>query len=734
MTVLLLACLALLGPGLAAADGTREASWECLEGSVVPEDAQERMQLERCCMARRMWQEIEETGGCGGRSGITVNSNEDCRIAEALCRECLSFQIVRNATAGEGATTAAPEAGPMGAWLATQGDQAQSPVLAELDPTALQMRCALSQPMMTSERVCTDSVTDAGLAIVFVSGLLLLALSTAGAYLFDAFSLPALATRLTRPLEAVPPSSDRGSWLERALGGPCTPVGAPTELPTSPGRGRSPTFQAEAEGRSPPQSAQSAQSALRMAAAASPPPALASEPSWPEEGKPEKEGKAEQEVPRLAMLLQAAVGPSLHEPPKWAPAPGLWPPRLAAVWGFRKVFLRVACFALLVKLAQIVVCAVLTLRRGAPGLVLESVACVLPFLWCWVRSRPPSDTTAGIPFEVAYGGPCSRLPRFTVFALATVALELYSALDAAAEVASAPCFTEPWRLVVPYCMGILVAVLRAYSALLGLRLQEELAHACRRVLPVSQDMLDFSQDPQAPAEACDVGDVECSIGDGPLGGFSAPPTPSELALHASVEASVQAEFEKAPNDRRAPLPLDELDTSRFALPRQDDGPEEPPLRCAARCRRRLGKRCFLRFAVVTILITAASAAIVARMLRPDPAAQELPSSCATAQNATATCSDFSIVGQSYWDSAVGASLMSTADTLEDCCAGCDQVNGCQAWMFEHAARKCRWIAFREEPCTSNPGDLSCRCLSHFGRAFGFKPTSQIIWVQRGGSS
>jgi len=112
--------------------------------------------------------------------------------------------------------------------------------------------------------------------------------------------------------------------------------------------------------------------------------------------------------------------------------------------------------------------------------------------------------------------------------------------------------------------------------------------------------------------------------------------------------------------------------------------------------------------------------------------EKLPSSCATAQNGTATCSHFEAVGDHLWDASVNDLLSGSADSQDDCCRGCDSLSDCQGWMYEHMAKSCRWIRFLEQPCASAPGDLSCRCVTHYGMTFGFKPTSQIVWVKRPG--
>merc|ERR1719343_1590337 len=111
--------------------------------------------------------------------------------------------------------------------------------------------------------------------------------------------------------------------------------------------------------------------------------------------------------------------------------------------------------------------------------------------------------------------------------------------------------------------------------------------------------------------------------------------------------------------------------------------------------------------------------------------QPLPSACATAQNATATCSRFESIGEAELSGrSRGASIATAAKSMQDCCSSCDGLEGCQAWMFESTHGRCRLIRFKEEPCEEEPGDLRCRCMTHSGTSFGFKPTSQIVWLSQ----
>lgn len=81
--------------------------------------------------------------------------------------------------------------------------------------------------------------------------------------------------------------------------------------------------------------------------------------------------------------------------------------------------------------------------------------------------------------SVAYWGPWHSLPRFTTYAVCTIGTEIYSTLVAALAVARLPCDASVLAGVLLYCIGLLVAVVRAYCAVLALRLQEPTRNASR---------------------------------------------------------------------------------------------------------------------------------------------------------------------------------------------------------------------------------------------------------------
>ena len=76
--------------------------------------------------------------------------------------------------------------------------------------------------------------------------------------------------------------------------------------------------------------------------------------------------------------------------------------------------------------------------------------------------------------SVAYWGPWLNVPRFTTYAVCTICTEIYSTLMAALAVAQLPCNASPLAGVLLYCVGLFVAVARAYCAVLALRLQDDL--------------------------------------------------------------------------------------------------------------------------------------------------------------------------------------------------------------------------------------------------------------------
>jgi hypothetical protein len=350
--------------------------------------------------------------------------------------------------------------------------------------------------------------------------------------------------------------------------------------------------------------------------------------------------------------------------------------------------------ALAMRLVQIALCASLELERSGVALGVEAGLCLLTWLWCWIGSRMPTVADYGIPARAAHGGPCGRLPRFTTFALVTAMCELYSTAATAWAVAGAPCGNSVLQLALPYCIGVAAVAARVYSALLALRVQDEFNGATARVMPaaaVDMDDIEF-----------DLGAVACGPGPRKAGdsqgcGWQEPTKPAPSPKAVNAESAARGAFDC--------------------------------LRCQV-CGWSSRTACLMRLVLLAVVVVAVASVWMARAMGSGEApAEKPPSSCAPAQNGTSTCVPFEYVGRKLWDQATGRSHADMADTMEDCCAGCDGIEECQAWIFEGPAKRCRWIRFQEEPCLGNPGDLNCRCITHFGMTFGFKPTSQIIWVK-----
>eukprot|EP00435_Cladocopium_sp_Y103_P042087 s2313_g11.t1 len=162
---------------------------------------------------------------------------------------------------------------------------------------------------------------------------------------------------------------------------------------------------------------------------------------------------------------------------------------VAALW---TIFLPVSSVAVLARVALIIAYRV-ALPRQLPvaRAVLELFLALVPFLWCVCRVRSASAA------QVAFCGPGSRCQRFTSFALVTVAAEMYSTICASMAVATTPCGASPWPPLLFYCLGVMVTVLRCYSSVLAVRLQDFAAGTCRRaqssrvngLIPVSVQMV-----------------------------------------------------------------------------------------------------------------------------------------------------------------------------------------------------------------------------------------------------
>merc|ERR1711907_736711 len=121
--------------------------------------------------------------------------------------------------------------------------------------------------------------------------------------------------------------------------------------------------------------------------------------------------------------------------------------------------------------------------------------------------------------------------------------------------------------------------------------------------------------------------------------------------------------------------------------------------------------------VLGIIVAGSIAAVVSAFyFRAGEVDEAPPSACATAQNSTTTCEFYEQLGSS-----IGG-----VNALDDCCRGCDELDGCQGWIFDGATTMCRWIKFTEQPCATTPDKASCRCMTHSGIVFGYRPTRKIV--------
>jgi len=351
---------------------------------------------------------------------------------------------------------------------------------------------------------------------------------------------------------------------------------------------------------------------------------------------------------------------------------------------------------------------------------------VVPFLWNAWNSRP-SNTTSGVPVGAAYWGPCQRFPRFTSYAVLTILMELYSTGVAAMAVAVAPCDAAPWKGVVLYCSGVLVAVARAYSAVVALRLQDELAAACRKVVPLKEEDLAS----EGKVFGLTTGDIQFGLdcGEGVGMNFEAEASAPQPVMESRL---VENEEPKGGICRWLSLSLPE-DSDKV---RNINDPD--PMACAflpAWCcpvlRRRLaGKRWYVWAGIALFLASAVVSALVVRTaVGQAPREPEQMSSCGVGQNATSTGLDYAYVGQNLYDD-TGEAKMDMANSVDACCQGCDSITNCQAWIYERVGKRCRWIRFIDEVCHENPGDLRCRCTAHSETVFGFKPKMKPVWLRR----
>jgi len=414
-------------------------------------------------------------------------------------------------------------------------------------------------------------------------------------------------------------------------------------------------------------------------------------------------------------------------------SPTVWPPRLARVWGLRSVFIVVASLGVLLRMLHIALCSVHTLEGHEAALfaTIESLFCLLPFGWCVAYSRRPRLSAGGIPDSVVNAYFILKAPRFSTFVAALALFEVYSTITSGIVVNKAPCDVPAWKTILLCAFGVPASVARCYSALIALKLQDELSKAVEQVLPehvLTACEADLGFDFDVALGVPRLSPKAASLGEDSPG----PP----LALCDAVcdkpkayLATVSEGFglAKKPRTRGPCGSCCRRRGTKYALDASDD--------CSLDAKKKKGwcpsARSLLQAALVLAVLGAIISVLVVTLRATQTLEPAPPSACVTAQNATATCEQFEALGDTIWDWDYGATDLGKISSQGDCCSGCDVLDGCQAWIYEHRAKRCRWLRFLEAPCSNNPADLRCRCLTHHGTTLGFRPTSQIVWLQRG---
>jgi hypothetical protein len=305
----------------------------------------------------------------------------------------------------------------------------------------------------------------------------------------------------------------------------------------------------------------------------------------------------------------------------------------------------------------------------------------------WVKGPSPPDAGTELPTDVTHGGPRGILPRFGVFAVTTAILEL-----ASVAICSQVSYSEACGFL-PHLLNILsapVTVARCYSAFLALKVQDEADKLIRRVMP------------EIPAADTNLGDI-CI----------------DLAETETPDASKQMGPVKLLEEKRK--------SEKEASKRQQRRTNLRNCRRTCGCRRSTNEPKFTKRPRTRVLVVVGSTiavlcsvvlALAISLSKPEEVEDELPSSCVTRQNSTTTCEFYEQLG-----SAIGGT-----DPLEACCRGCDELDGCQAWIYDGATSRCRWVKFTQDPCATTPDKASCRCMTHPGAVFGYRPTRKIVMI------
>lgn len=359
-----------------------------------------------------------------------------------------------------------------------------------------------------------------------------------------------------------------------------------------------------------------------------------------------------------------------------------WPPGLSALWALRRAFI---CTALV---GAVLRASLLILRVCIPDMAAAPIAVELTLLALqvlWVKGPAPPETGTELPTEVTHGGPKGMLPRFGVFAMTTAVLEVASVLTSSQVSLYEACGFLPILLNI---LSAPVTVARCYSAFLALKVQDEADKLARRIVP------EFESPPTTVDT--NLGDICIDLSEPTVAGKQMSP----MKLLKEKNNSEQQPTKNRRSCRR--------NCSRCTRSRNEPKFTKRPRTRAVVV---VGSTCAVLCSVVLALTLA--------LAKPEAEDNdELPSSCVTRQNSTTTCEFYEQLG-----SAIGGT-----DPLEACCQGCDKLEGCQAWIFDSATTRCRWVRFTEDPCATTPDKASCRCMTHPGGVFGYRPTRKVVMI------
>lgn len=379
-----------------------------------------------CCVAQDAWDSLVAGGGCGGPGPTEA----ECSAAMELCLDCSAAvqYYAHNATALRASDVA-------------------------VDISSATIKCVLPQWQGAS---CSGTVQGLGVGLLILTGVSLLVVATGLCIAFDWRLLPSLVARQRRKLLVEAIAAQDAADVDRGSASPSAPL-PPKPVPPAP-----PTPTARPQGFD-------AQPALRMVADPAAP-----SPTSPavEAMENEVSGNAREAAATAATAATAsALGRAQPELPKTLASQR--PRHYASAYALHTAFLTIAVIAVVLRVAYVVARGLLVVGLHLAHQCLpELLLCILPLAWVSFTSRRPKSSTAAVPMSVAYWGPWHAIPRFTTYAVCTICTEIYSTLVAALAVARLPCNASPVAGVLLYCVGLLVAVVRAYCAVLALRLQD----------------------------------------------------------------------------------------------------------------------------------------------------------------------------------------------------------------------------------------------------------------------